>query len=486
MRIRPAPRRGFLADAGLGFAGLALGAMLERDGISLGGEPTAAPDGRPHFPPRARNVIWLFMLGGVSHLESWDPKPALTRYAGKTIAETPWGPGVTESPYFRRNVRDFAGLPREQMQSVFPLQVGFSRHGQAGVEIADWWPGIASRADDIAFVRSLWCTDNDHAAQYEFNTGHHVFDGWHPSIGSWIHWGLASENDDLPSFVVLGDGPDVCCGGRGAHSAAYLGPRHDGVQLRVDPADPLPWAGPGPDVAREEQAAEFALLRELNDAARRGHPDDDVLAARIQAYELAFRMQDSVPEAMRSGDETAATRALYGLDDAVTRPFGERCLAARRLVERGVRFVQIYHGNGGGGGWDAHADLKANHGTLAPQVDRPVAGLLADLSARGLLDETIVVFASEFGRTPGSERSTGRDHHPYGFSCWLAGGGVRGGMVHGATDELGFHAVEDRHYVTDVHATVLRLLGLDHRRLEVPGRKRLEIKMGRPIEAIIA
>ncbi|MFM8583790.1 MAG: DUF1501 domain-containing protein, partial [Planctomycetaceae bacterium] len=342
-----------------------------------------------------------------------------------------------------------------------------------------------AQADRLAVVRSVWCTDNDHAAQYEFNTGHHIFDGYHPSIGSWVHWGLGSLNDNLPSFVVLGDGPDVCCGGRGAHSASYLGPAHAGVQLRVDPANPLPYGKPPAEVSSIEQLAQFELLRRLNQSAL-NQGEDATLRARMQSYELAFRMQRSVPEVVGLEAETQATQELYGLNSPVTAPFARLCLTARRLVERGVRFVQVYHGNGGGGGWDAHSDLKGNHGKLAPQVDQPIGALLADLARSGLLEETIVVFASEFGRTPGSERSTGRDHHPYGFSVWLAGGGLKAGVVHGATDELGFHAVTDRHYVTDIHATVLHQLGLDHRRLEIPGRKRLDIKLGQVIEDIIA
>ncbi len=481
-------RRGFLADCGLGFTGLAMGAMLQRDGIVRANDEAdwVPPTGQPNFPPKAKSVIWFFMLGGVSHMESFDPKPELTKYSGKTVAESPYGDTVVKSPYYRRNVRDFAGTPRELMSTIYPLQIGYQKRGQSGVEIADWWPHIGSHVDDLAIVRSCWCTDNDHAAQYEFNTGHHIFDGYHPSIGSWVHWGLGSLNDNLPSFVVLGDGPDVCCGGKGAHSASYLGPVHAGVQLKIDPTNPLPFASPGVDVYEEEQQAEIELLQSLHRASDEQHPRDSALRARIQAYELAFRMQRSVPEVMRLEAETEATQKLYGLDNPVTQPFGRMCLSARRLVERGVRFVQVYHGNGGGGGWDAHTDLKGNHGKLAPQVDQPIGALLTDLKQSGLFEDTIVVFASEFGRTPGSERSTGRDHHPYGFSVWMAGGGLKRGVVHGATDELGFHAVEDRHYVTDIHATVLRQLGLDHRRMEIPGRKRLEIKLGKPIDEIIA
>jgi hypothetical protein len=336
-------------------------------------------------------------------------------------------------------------------------------------------------------VRSLWTTDNDHGAQLQFHTGRHALEGPFPTIGSWIHYGLGSLNDDLPSFVVLGEPLADCCGGMGGHGASYLGPEHDGVRLAIDPKAPLPFARPTNDTFREEQAAELDLVRRLNRIAAVEYPDDPALRARIKAYELAARMQVSVPEVVRFDDEVAATRSLYGLDDDTTRPFGQLCLSARRMVERGVRFVQVFHGsNGGAGAWDAHSNLKAGHSTLCRQVDRPIAGLLLDLKRRGLLDETIVVWASEFGRTPGAENSDGRDHHPYGFTAWLAGGGIRGGVVHGATDELGFHAVENRHYVTDIHATILHQLGLDSHRLEIPGQKRLEIDHGRPIREILA
>ena len=251
----------------------------------------------------------------------------------------------------------------------------------------------------------------------------------------------------------------------------------------------LPFAAPGPEVFREEQAAEFELLEKLNRLAAVEYPDDAALRARIKSYELAFRMQTAIPEVLRFEARRTETRRMYGLDQEETKAFGDQCLAARRLVERGVRFVQVFHGsNGGAGDWDAHGALRQGHAKLCRQVDQPIAGLLHDLKQRGLLDETVVVWATEFGRTPGaqSDNADGRDHHPYGFSIWMAGGGIRGGVVHGATDELGFHAVENRHYVTDIHATVLHLLGLDARQLEVPGRKRLEMDFGQPIREILA
>jgi hypothetical protein len=478
-------RRGFLADCGLGFTGLALAALLHRDGVGRAAEGGAAPEGKPHFPPRAKSVIWLFMLGGTSHVESFDPKPALNKYAGKTIQESPFAKAVLESSYYRKNVRDFAGVPRDLMPKIYPLQVGYRKRGQCGTEVSDWWPHVGACVDDLAMVRSVWVTDNDHAAQYEFNTGHHIFDGYHPSLGAWVHYGLGSLNENLPAFVALGEPPGLCCGGQGAQNASYLGPEHNAVKLVIDENRPLPFAAPGPDVLHEEQRDEFALLADLHREAAARYGDDPALRARVKSYELAYRMQTAVPEVFRFRDERPATRRLYGLDDPATQRFGHVCLTARRLVERGVRFVQVYHGDSGNR-WDAHSKLRANHSKLCAEVDRPIAGLLCDLKQCGLLDETVVVWGTEFGRTPGAERSDGRDHHPYGFSVWLAGGGIKGGVVHGATDELGFHAVEQRHYVTDIHATVLHQLGLEAHRLQVPGRKRLEMELGQPIREILA
>lgn len=468
----------------MGFPGLALGSILAEQGIGAeAGDASGneGPDSRPLFAPKAKSVIWLFMLGGTSHVESFDPKPALNKHAGKTFEETPFGADVLESPYYRQNVRDFSGKPRDLMPQIYPMQVGHRRRGQSGIEVSDWWPHVGDCIDDLAVVRSMWTTDNDHAAQLQFHTGRHIFDGFFPSIGSWVHYGLGTLNRNLPQFVVLGGQPGDCCGGVGAHGASYLGPEHAGVRISQDPANPLPYGTPGKSVTRSERRRQLNLLGELNGLAGVKYPDDDTMRARIKSYELAFRMQMSVPGVVGLDGETEATKRLYGLDETVTKPVGQQCLTARRLVENGTRFVQIYHD-----GWDAHKGLKKNHTDRCAQVDKPIAGLLKDLKSRGMLDETLVVWATEFGRTPGSEKSDGRDHHPYGFSVWLAGGGIKGGTVHGATDELGFHAVEDRHYVTDIHATILHQLGLDPRRLEVPEHKRLDIDFGEPIREIIA
>lgn len=474
-------RRTFLADLGLGFTGLALGAMLQRDGY---GSPTSGwlpPDGKPHLAPKAKSVIWLFMNGGVSHMESFDPKPMLTKYAGKTINETPFKDSQNPEKLKLARVVVLNDANGQQRNVLYPLQIGYRKHGKSGAEISDWWPCLAECIDDIAVVRSMYTTDDNHGAQTQFHSGRHMLDGEFPTLGAWAHYGLGSLNDNLPQFISMGR--REYWNNKDGH---YLGPAHDAVPLRIDPSNPLDYGKPEGDVRAEEQRIGARLVGKLNKLRAIEYPDDPALQARIKAYELAFRMQTSIPQVLNFAGESEETKSLYGLDRTETRDFGMQLLASRRLVERGVRFIQIQHGAGGAGVWDAHGDLKNNHSRNCMQVDRPIAGLLKDLKRRGLLDETIVVFATEFGRTPGSQGATGRDHHIYGFSVWLAGGGIKGGIVHGKTDEIGFHAVENRHYVTDVHATILQLLGLDSRRLEVPGRKRLEIDHGHPIKEILA
>lgn len=471
-------RRQFLTQTGLGFGGLALAALLDRD--ASGGTNRQPPDGEPHFRPKAKSVIWLFMRGGVSHMESFDHKPMLTKFAGKSINETRWN--YVQDPERLKKVRvvvvnDANG---QQRNKIYPLQIGFKKYGQSGIEISDWFPHIGSCVDDISIVRSMWTTDDNHGAQVQFHSGRHMLDARVPTIGAWVNYGLGSLNDNLPQFIGMGPRYfDV----RDGH---YLGPAYDAVTMKVDPKNPLPFAKPQLDLSREEQSIQFALVNRLNRLSQARYPHDDELDARIKSYELAFRMQTAVPEVINFSEETSATQKLYGLDDAKTKAFGTQLLASRRFVEKGVRFIQIMHGSGAAGAWDAHSNLKSNHANLAGQVDKPIAGLLTDLKQRGLLNETIVVFATEFGRTPGSQGNNGRDHHPYGFSVWMAGGGIKGGVVHGATDEIGFHAEEHPHYVTDVHATIMQQLGLDPRRLELPDHKRLEIDYGHPIREIIA
>ena len=478
-------RRSFLMDTGMGFTGLALGAMLFKDGV-LKGNPHEVkwrpPDGRPHFKQRAKSVIWIFLCGGVSHLESFDVKPELNKYAGKSIEETPYA-GVLDPTKVEKNIVG-ANPKHGNRKTIMPLQTGYKRYGKSGLVVGDWFANVGECADDIAVVRSLWTVHNDHGAQLTFQTGRHPREGGHPTIGSWVSYGLGSTNENLPEYVVLGTPTGDCCGGAWTHGAGYLGPEHAGVRLNVDPKNPLPFLKPAGGTTLEQQQESLSLLGKLNHLAGIDYPDDRDLRARIKSYELAFQMQRSIPETLQMEKEDEATKAMYGMDRGESKKFGELCLVARRLVERGVRFVQIFHGGGGGGEWDAHSEIKSNHTKLSAQVDRPIAGLIKDLKQRGMLEDTLVVFGTEFGRSPGAE-GTGRDHHPQGFCAFLAGGGIKGGVVHGATDELGFHAVEDRHYVTDIHATVMHQMGLNSYQLEVPGRKRLEIDHGVAIREIM-
>ena len=472
-------RRAFLADMGMGFVGLALGAMLQRDGYGSESRWTP-PTGLPHFPPKAKSVIWLFMNGGMSHMESFDPKPMLTKYGGKTISDTPFADVLDPKKLTieRLVVPDANG---NQRKMLYPLQVGFRKHGQSGIEVSDWFPHIGRNVDRLAVVRSMWTTDSNHGAQTQFHSGRHQNDGDFPTLGAWVHYGLGSLNDNLPQFISMGT--REYWNKKDGH---YLGPAHDAVPLHIDPKNPLDFGQPERPFSPQAQAVGARLIRELNTLRGVEYPNDPALAARIASYELAFRMQKSVPEVIDFSNETAETKKLYGLDLPQCSEFGAQLLAARRLVERGVRFIQIQHGGGGAGAWDAHSGLKENHARCALAVDQPIGALLEDLDQRGMLDETLVLFATEFGRTPGSQGADGRDHHIFGFTVWMAGGGLKRGVVHGANDEIGFHAAENPHYVTDIHATILKQLGLDSRRLEIPGRKRLDIDHGKPIAEIVA
>ena len=479
-------RREFMASTGMSFGSVAMGALLAGDGIVKGANQGQGKF--PHHSPRARSVIWVFLSGGYSHLETFDPKPALNKYAGKTYAETPH-PNPLESPLHKKR---FRSVPSEEVNvrdvypKIYPMQVGFRQYGECGIGITDWWPHFSKCVDDVCFIRNMWTTDNDHAAENQIHTGRHRLDEVQPSIGSWAHYGLGAINENLPKFIVLG-GP-TRSDTRESIAADYLGPAHAGVPLKNDPANPLSFGTRNGSQTAREQQREFELIAALNQITARENPRDQALNARIKSYELAFRMQSSVPEAVQLSGETSETQSLYGIDQEKTRTAGQRFLVARRLVERGVRFVQVFPS--AYGTWDSHRDLKKNHTRLCQTVDKPISALLTDLKRRGLLEETVVVFCTEFGRTPGLEErgggTTGRDHHPNGFTIWMAGSGLKRGYIHGATDELGYHALGDGHYVTDLHATVLHLLGLDNRKLEVPGRKRLDIDHGKPIHEILA
>ena len=476
-------RRRFLADIGLNFTGLALGAMLHQEGIT---RADSSPIIQP-AAPKAKNVIWIFLSGGVSHLETFDPKPMLNQYAGKTYDETTL-PNPQKLPMFLERSRSVVGFDREVISKIMPLQVGYQKRGQIGCEVSDWLPHLGGVVDDLCIVRSMYTTDNDHGAEFQFHTGRHFLDEQQPTIGSWVSYGLGTLNENLPQFVFLGQYKDPRV--KKDFESHYLGPQHTAVELALDPANPLPFGVRPADVLDAEQRAEYAFIHRLNSLAAVEYPEDEQLRARIRSYELAHRMQMSAPEVLDLASESSETQQLYGIDNEVTAIYGRRLLAARRLAERGVRFTLVYLSDYGE--WDSHSDIKGLHAKSCGRVDKPLAGLITDLKRRGMLDETIVVCATEFGRTPALEitslnkAGTGRDHHPHGFTIWMAGGGLKRGCIHGATDEFGFHAVENPHYVTDVHATVLHLLGLDSKTLNIPGRQRLDMDHGQVITDILA
>jgi hypothetical protein len=478
------PRRTFLADLGMGTTGLALSMLLGGNATRANESPWSPPTGKPQIRPKAKNVIWIFLSGGYSHLETFDPKPALNRLAGKTYAEIPSNPLL--DPLYKERSRSVVGMERVVYPSIMPLQVGYRKRGELGIEVSDWLPHMSECVDDISFIRSMYTTDNDHYAQHQFHTGRHRLDDQQPTIGSWLCYGLGTLNENLPQFIVLGDITDARI--KLDFSGNYLGPQYDGVNLALDPSNPLPFGKRRADMLADEQANEFDYIRQVNELAAVEYPDDPDLAARIRSYELAYRMQSAVPEAVDFADETPETLKMYGIGQPTTEAAGRRMLAARRFAERGVRFTLVYPS--GYSAWDSHSQLKENHSKLCQEVDQPIAALMKDLKQRGMLDETIVVFCTEFGRTPGLEsgmgKVTGRDHHPHGFTVWMAGAGVKRGHIHGATDELGFHAIENEHYVTDIHATVMHLMGLDNRSLDVPGRKRLAVDYGKVITDILS
>jgi hypothetical protein len=469
---RPASRREFLQRAGAGFGGLALAALLARDaeaGTRCAANNPLAPR-PPHFSPRARHVIFCFMDGGPSHLDLFDPKPQLTKLAGKPLPSS------------------FA-KPMTAMGSTAntPLLAStrtFKQHGRSGLWISDWYPEIARCADDLAVIRSCRADGQTHVASVcQMNTGN--LRPGRPALGAWALYGLGSVCDNLPGFVILTDYDADPPGGDRNWATGFMPATYQGTHFTPGKT-PILYADPPAGMSFDRQRAKVDYINELNGyyAARRG--DRDPIEARIAAYELAYRMQSSAPDAVDLSRETAATQRLYGLDRPDTARNGRNCLLARRLVERGVRFVQLYMGSGSK--WDAHSDLDKNHAQSCRESDRPIAGLLTDLKRRGLLDSTLVVWGGEFGRTPMSESGNGRDHNPFGFTMWMAGGGVKGGITYGATDDIGLYAVDKPAHVHDIHATILHLLGLDHQQLTFPhdGRdERLTETSGHVLEEIL-
>jgi hypothetical protein len=436
----PFDRRALLRAGGAGLGLFATASALSAAAWA-GGENPLAPRA-PHFRPRARRVIFLFMHGGPSQVDTFDYKPRLQAMNGQPL------------PFPKPRVQ-FA-----QTGNLLASPWKFRQHGESGAWVSELFPHVAAQADRLCFVKSLHGTNDAHGgALLSLHTGSSTF--VRPSLGAWLLYGLGSENQDLPGFITIC--PTLGHGGVNNWSSAFLPGMFQGTPLgnAAIPAAQAAVRHLVPGRADQLQRAQLELLGELNREHAAARDADDALSARIEAVELAYRMQRAAPQILDLSGETKATRDLYGLGDARTENFGRQCLMARRLAESGVRFVQCTHSYK----WDQHSDLKAGHGSNALEVDRPIAGLLSDLAARGLLEDTLVVWAGEFGRTPTAEGQDGRDHNPHGFTVWLAGGGVRAGHSHGATDEFGYYAIEDKVHLHDLHATILALCGLDHERL---------------------
>ena len=439
-------RREFLGRAGSGLGALALGHLLNQAGFA----PQAAAAStsnilsakQPHHPPKAKSIIWLFMEGGPSHLDLFDPKPALDKLAGLPMPDS-FGNPITAT-----------GTGRN---TILPTQRKWNQHGESGTWVSDWYPNIAKHVDKLAVIRSCQADGLNHVGSVsQMNTGS-ILAG-RPSLGSWVSYGLGAANESLPSFVILTDDKSVV-GGAKTWSSGFLPATYQGTPfLREGP--PILGLEPPDTVGGEQQRGKLDYLGWMNRYHARMRPEDTQLEARIESYELAYRMQAQAPEAVDLTKESEATRRLYGADDEITSKFGSNCLMARRLVERGVRFVEVYCGSGSG--WDAHKDMEGNHSKWCKVSDQPIAGLLTDLKARGLLDETLVVWGGEFGRTPFNEKGDGRDHNPWGFTIWMAGGGIKGGQTIGTTDEIGLRAIDKPYHVHDIHATMLHQLGLNH------------------------
>lgn len=460
--INPAfSRRRFLTHTGAGLGALAL---------------THLSHAAPHHPPRARRVIQIFLSGAMSQCDTFDYKPLLIQRAGQ-----PWDPG--------EKVELFQSNPGVVMPSPWAWQ----QHGQSGKWVSALFPHLAQLVDDITFVHSLQSKSNIHGpATFMQNTGF-ILPGF-PSAGAWVSYALGTLNESLPVFVVLPDPRGMPPNGPGNWTCGFLPASHQATLVRAGTPAPIQdLARPaGTYVTPASDAEGLALLHNLNQEHLATRPGDSRLEARIASYEMAARLQLSAPEVLNINDESPATRALYGIGEAPTDDLGRRLLTARRLAERGVRFVQVWSGADNGfprRNWDSHENLKADHGMLAAELDRPVAGLLRDLKSRGLLDDTIVYFTTEFGRMPCSQGSLGRDHNPFGFTSWFAGGGFRGGVSYGSTDEWSYKAVENPVYCYDIHATLLHLLGLDHTRLTFRNNgidRRLTDVHGHVLEALLA
>jgi Protein of unknown function (DUF1501) len=440
------------------FMGGALGTMWAEDG-KIPDVRTAAT-----LPVKAKSCIFLFMCGGVSHIDTFDPKD--NKWAGKLIDATGFGDNVAE-----------------MRRPVIPILRTFKRYGKCGKLVSDWFPHVGEMADDIAFVHSLWCNEGNHfPAVIETQTGHRGRQFDHPCLGSWISYALGTANKNLPTFVNIGrpSSPVQLTGG-------YLGATVAATPFQ--PGDtPIPNLNPPKSSNPAERDKQMEMLLAMNKDFRERYALNTDIAARAGAYELAARMQLSAPPLVDFAKEPKSVQDLYGIGEKETDDFGRQLLLARRLAEEGVRFIQICHAGGGNGKWDAHGDMK-EHAPLCRATDKPIAGLLADLKQRGMLDSTLVVWTSEFGRSPWSQNTTGRDHNPRGYTSWMSGGGIKGGISHGSTDDVGYRAAENKHYYSDLHATVLHQMGLDYQKmtLQVFGRTMRLVEDGEgPIKEIIA
>lgn len=460
----PGSRRDFLHTAGSGFGAVALAALLGDRATA-----TAAPTLLPHRPAKAKNVIFLFMEGGPSHLDTFDYKPLLNKLAGQSLPAS-FGQPLTA-----------AG---EGKSPLLECKRAWRQHGEGGLWISDWFTEVARHADDLAVIRSCASSGINHAGGVcSMNTGS-IFGG-RPSLGAWASYGLGTDNQNLPAFVVIKDSEATVVNGVRNWGSGFMPATYQGVEFNAD-GTPIKYLENLKGVDRERQRDRLDFLGVLNRQFNATRASNTELDARIRSFELAYQMQAEAPYAVDLRKETQLTKKLYGMDEKETATFGRNCLLARRLVENGVRFVQLY--SGAGSKWDSHKEIESNHTKLCRSVDKPIAGLLTDLKARGLLEETLVIWGGEFGRTPMSEQGDGRDHNPTGFTMWMAGGGVKGGQTYGATDDLGLNAVEDRLHVHDLHATIMHLLGIDHTRLiyDHKGRpERIDQNEGHPYRKLL-
>ncbi len=444
-------RRHFLWNSAGGLGAIALAWLLERD-QARGGDGGVISARRPHFLPKAKRVVQVFCAGGVSHLETFDYKPELERMHGKTLE----GKGENLG---------FFGQPGRLMKSLYE----FRQRGQSGAWVSELLPHLAKCADDVCFLHSMFAKSNNHTpAAFQMNTGF-ALNGF-PCMGAWLSYGLGTVNENLPEFVVLPDPRGFPAGGTINWTAGFLPANHQGVAFRTQSSEPVADLRTPEGILPGDRAADMRLLAEMNREYADLHPGEGAFAARLRSYELAARMQSSIPEATNLEQETEATKRLYGLGEEANKGFAKNCLLARRLLERGVRFVQILNGGAFGSpriNWDGHENMKENHDTQAATMDKPVAALIQDLKQRGLLEDTLFIWNTEFGRSPATQGvgTIGRDHHPTAFTCFLAGAGVKKGIRYGSSDEIGYFVAENKVTIPDFHATILHLLGLDHERL---------------------